>query len=131
MRLSSSPRGVPLTILVVERLKRLINQQHHILDMLSALRVAIDVEAERIPNKKGYFILQLNYKEHSIKSLYFQPSDVELANKTYDHLESKRGGEPLDIVLVRAASFATVKEAYPNYFLDIGEFVDLVKGYLR
>ncbi|MEY8388608.1 hypothetical protein AALC17_15195 [Oscillospiraceae bacterium 38-13] len=49
----------------------------------------------------------------------------------YDRLEEQRGNAPLDIVLVRAASYATVKVAYPNYFMDIGEFVDIVKGYLQ
>ena len=33
--------------------------------------------------------------------------------------------------LVRAASFGVLKAAYPNYFADIGEFVDLVEEYLR
>ena len=49
----------------------------------------------------------------------------------YDYLEERRGNDPLDIVLVRAASYATVKAAYPNYFMDIGEFVDIVMDYLQ
>ena len=49
----------------------------------------------------------------------------------YDALEKKRDGAPLDIVMVRAASYSTVKDAYPNYFMDIGEFVDLISEYLK
>lgn len=63
--------------------------------------------------------------------LYFKPSEIEAAALTYDNLENMRGKEPLDIVLVRASSLSTVKEAYPNYFMDIGEFVKLVFEYLH
>jgi len=108
-----------------------IDDQHHILDMLAAIRVAVDRETDFVPDKKGYYILQLNYKTHILRKMFFKPSEIEKANATYDNLESKRGDEPLDIVLVRATSFATVKEAYPNYFLDIGEFITLIKEYLK
>jgi len=33
--------------------------------------------------------------------------------------------------MVRATSYATVKAAYPNYFLDIGVFIELVEQYLK
>ena len=32
--------------------------------------------------------------------------------------------------MVRAKSYGMVKQAYPNYFMDIGEFVDLVEEYI-
>jgi len=35
----------------------------------------------------------------------------------------------IDAVLVRVTSFKELKKAYPNYFNDIGEFVDKVKAY--
>ncbi len=99
--------------------------------MLRAIRLVVNHEAERIPDKKGYYILQLNYRDHMLGTMYFKPSEIERASQTYDYLESKKGIDPIDIVLVRASSFSTVKEAYPNYFMDIGEFVELVTEYLR
>lgn len=63
--------------------------------------------------------------------MFFKPSELEKANQLYDYLEQMRGDKPLDIVLVRASSYGAVKAAYPNYFLDIGEFVDIVSDYLR
>lgn len=108
-----------------------LNDRYHILDMLRAIRVVIEHDADNIPDKKGYYILQLNYEEHNLKRWFFKPSELEQANRVYDILESKRGDAPLDIVLVRAASYGTVKEAYPNYFMDIGEFISLVETYLK
>ena len=108
-----------------------INDQYHVLDMLKAIRTIIDHDAPNIPDKRGYYILHLNYKSGTLTRWFFMPSELEMANALYDHLEKQRGEAPLDIVLVRAASYATVKAAYPNYFMDIGEFVQKVSNYLR
>lgn len=109
----------------------LLNEQHHILDMLRAIRVAIDHDSDIVPDKKGYYILQLDYEKHLLKRLFFKPSELEQANKLYDYLEAKNANAPLDIVLVRATSYATVRDAYPNYFMDIGEFIGIIMNYLR
>ena len=107
-----------------------INDQHHILDMLAAIRVVVEREVDSIPDKKGYYILQLNYRTRILHKLFFKPSEIEEASMAYDELESKRDDDPIDIVLVRASSFSVVKDAYPNYFLDIGEFINLIEEYL-
>ena len=39
--------------------------------------------------------------------------------------------EKIDAVLVNVSSFNALKSAYPNYFSDIGEFVDIIKSYLQ
>ena len=109
----------------------LLNEQHHILDMLRAIRVAIDHDSDTVPDKKGYYILQLDYEKHLLKRLFFKPSELEQANKLYDYLETKNANAPLDIVLVRATSYATVRDAYPNYFMDIGEFIGIIMDYLQ
>lgn len=108
-----------------------INDKHHVLDMLRAIRTVIDRDSEHVPDKRGYYILELNYETHMLRRWFYKPSELEKANLVYDLLESNRANKPLDIVMVRAASYNTVKAAYPNYFLDIGEFINLVEGYLR
>ena len=108
-----------------------INDRHHVLDMLKAIRTVIDHDTEKTPDMRGYYILQLNYETRYLKRWFFKPSELEKANILYDCLEEKRGNKPLDIVLVRASSYASVKAIYPNYFMDIGEFVDIVSEYLK
>ncbi len=108
-----------------------LNDQHHILDMLRAIRTVIDHDSDTTPDKRGYYILQLNYESRTLKRWFFKPSELDNANRLYDHLEKRRGNAPLDIVLVRASSYSTVKAAYPNYFMDIGEFVEIIADYLK
>lgn len=107
-----------------------IDKQHHILDMLKAIKTVVDLDADTIPDKKGYYIMELNYQTKRLKRWFFKPSEIHLANGMYDHLEQKRDGKPLDIVMVRAKSYSMVKKAYPNYFMDIGEFVEIVEKYI-
>jgi len=82
-------------------------------------------------DKLGYYILTLNYEKQTIRVKYYRPSDTEKATEEYNAIEESSIGKPIDSVLVRASSINTVRAAYPNYFLDIGEFIDLVTEYLR
>lgn len=59
------------------------------------------------------------------------PSQIDEANTLYTQIESNRRATGIDAVLVRAASFGMLKAAYPNYFADIGEFIEFVENYLE
>lgn len=50
--------------------KEQIHDQHHILDMLRVIRTAIDHDAKSVPDKRGYYILQPNYKKNTLKSCF-------------------------------------------------------------
>lgn len=107
-----------------------IDNKNHYLDMLSAIRVAVDHRKDNEHTKQGYYILILNYKTRRLNIRYFKPSQAEEANLSYSKIESTRAKSNIDAVLVRVSSFQSLKTAYPNYFSDIGEFVDVVKEYI-
>ena len=108
---------------------REIDNRHHLLEMLRAIRMAVD-EGNKSEGK-GYYILQLNYDNHRLYIHQFKPSEFERASLFYDALEKSNSNKMIDTVLVRASSLSMVREAYPNYFMDIGEFVDIVSEYLK
>ena len=109
-----------------------VNSKNNYLDFLSGIRVAVNFQTHKGKEKKAqYYILILNYntKRLSIKS--FMPSQFEEANEVYSSIESTRAETKIDAVLVNVSSFKALKSAYPNYFSDIGEFVDIIKSYLN
>lgn len=108
----------------------ILNAKCNFLDMLSAIRVAVNHEDNFKQNQQGYYILILNYVTKLLNIKYFKASQNEEANEVYSQIESTRAEEKIDAVLVRVSSFQALKTAYPNYFSDIGEFVELVKSYL-
>ena len=100
--------------------------------MLAGIQVYMDKQDSLIASKSqdGYHILIFNYETRRLRIKYFKPSQSELANKTYANIESSRNENKIDAVLVRASSIKGLKIAYPNYFADIHEFIDIVNSYL-
>lgn len=107
-----------------------INDRVHILDLLMGIRIVVNNELNRNYDQRGYYLLTLNYEKKTIRAAYYRPGNMEKANAAYNAIEAQSRGEPIDSVLVQASSITSVKAAYPNYFLDIGEFISLLKQYL-
>ena len=108
-----------------------INARCNFLDMLSAIIVAVDHQNRVDIDKNGYNILILNYETRRLSIKSFKPSETDEANEVYSQIESTRAESKIDAVLVRVSSYQALRSAYPNYFSDIGEFVDIVKSYLK
>lgn len=108
-----------------------INSRCNFIDLLRAIRVAVDFQEQNKTSDAGYYILILNYITKRLKIKYYKPSQLEEATDVYQQIEKTRAELKIDAVLVRVDSFKTLRTAYPNYFSDIGEFVDLVENYLK
>ena len=57
----------------------------------------------------------------------FNASNDEAATKAYNQIEQKTNN---NVVLVSASSFEALKLAYPNYFVDISDFIDKLRSYI-
>lgn len=56
----------------------------------------------------------------------FSKQNIEIATKVYNQIENKTDSSK-NTVLVSANSFDALRAAYPNYFTDIQEFVDMMR----
>lgn len=109
-----------------------LNAQHNYLEFLSGISAATDFQERHIKNERpGYYILILNYDTKRLKIRTFKSSEIEEANNVYSSIESKKANTKIDAVLVRVSSFQVLQSAYPNYFMDIAEFIEIVKSYLK
>lgn len=108
-----------------------INNKLHLVSRISALSVAINhTNASKEMKGKGYYVLILNYKKKMLRVRGFSTKQVDLATRAYNEIESKND-KNIDAVLVSAHSFNDLREAYPNYFADISEFVAIMNIYLK
>ena len=73
---------------------------------------------------KNLFNINLSHNENK-----FPTNQVEVATNVYNKIESLNNPN-IDVVLVSATSFDSLKEAYPNYFTDISQFVDMMRRIL-
>ena len=107
-----------------------LNAKNNYLDFLSGIRVAVNFQDKK-DAKASYYILILNYNTKVLTIKSFMPSEFNEANNIYNSIESTRAETKIDAVLVNVSSFKSLKSAYPNYFSDIGEFVNIIKSYLK
>ena len=106
-----------------------LEKQKNYLAFLSGIRVAIDNQDQKAAMyKSGYCILILNYNTRRLNLKYFNASQIDAANATYNSIERTRG--KIDAVLVRVSSFKELRSAYPNYFSDIQEFIEIINAHL-
>ena len=116
--------------ILIQEIKEIDNKLN-LVSRLSALSVAINhTNANRKMKGKGYYVLILNYKDKLLRVRGFSPNQIELATKVYNDIEALNN-QDVDVVLVSATSFDNLKAAYPNYFTDISEFVELMRWMLE
>ena len=76
-----------------------------------------------------YHILSLDVKEKKVRIIGFKKTEFDKANKKLVELEQlaieKKSPEP---VLVAAGGLKKLQRAYPNYYLDMKDFLDIVKS---
>jgi len=106
----------------------LIEKRSNIIMKLKAINQAIQITEynKNFYLRNRYYLLLLDYDEPSLNIYPFKQSDFELAAKSYSEIESAYTGK-IDTVLVSARSFETLKVAYPNYFVNISEFLNVLR----
>lgn len=107
---------------------KLLNKNHHIISILSGINLAIDYTQKNTKNKSNYYLLILDYSTKKVRIAEFKPSQLEAATKAYGNLEKETDK---NVVLVSAKSFNELREAYPNYFVDISEFINMIQKIMK
>lgn len=106
-----------------------INEKNNVITTIRAINQVVHLTQhnEYFHSKNGYYLLILDYNNSSIDIHSFKQSEQQLASKMYDNMEY-RFSDTADIVLVSANSFDTLRAAYPNYFSDISEFLEVLEN---
>lgn len=83
------------------------------------------VEGMDIGKDANYYLLELDPSAMKINVLGYRRQDLERATKDYLEAEKSLSANG-DAVLVSVESMASLRRAYPNYFLDTHRFVEAV-----
>ncbi len=93
------------------------------LDLMSGYNLAANLIETRHIGYYNLIVLYTSDKKVAIKG--YSATEYEKAVNEYSRIEQK-SGDNVDVVLVSAGKLRQLKQAYPNYFLDIREFVKRV-----
>ena len=109
------------------------------LDVISTLG-AIGIATQKIGHIKkrakkqqGYYIIKLWFDpvDVEIEPFYGKEKSLEAATQAYSELEGLKQISKFDCVLVSAQSYETLIDAYPNYFLDLKQFLREINHLLK
>lgn len=107
------------------------NATQKIIEKLNSIKTAVNVlENTNAPEIQGYYLLKFDRANGSLTVTSYSKKQIEKATDEYDKLE-KNSTENENVVLVSTSSFKALKQAYPNYFADIAEFLSLMKEFLE
>lgn len=114
---------------------------------LAAYRNALKATEQFDAKSAGYFLLILLPDEPALQIIAFPKRSVEAAYREYERYErllprySRSGQLPLfpeladysgaQAVLVGADSLKSIRESYPNYYLDTDAFIQNVERFIR
>lgn len=108
----------------------ILMQLKKIIEKLISIKVAGEVlENINASEIQGYYLLKFDKANGSVTVTSYSKKQIEKATDEYDNLE-KNSTENENIVLVSTSSFKALKQAYPNYFVDIAEFLSLIRKFL-
>jgi hypothetical protein len=83
------------------------------------------VEGLVIGKDANYYLLELDPSAMKVNVLGYRRNDLQRATRDYLDAEKSLTGNS-DAVLVSVESMASLRRAYPNYFLDTNRFVEAV-----
>ncbi|MCZ6172461.1 RelA/SpoT domain-containing protein [Campylobacter ureolyticus] len=109
---------------VIDEIKS-IDEKYNILAMLSGLKVV----ADNVEKKQGgYLLIFLYYETRLLKILRYESSQLKSAKEMYQTLEKS---DKMDSVLISIDDINSLKDAYPNYYLDANKFIDEIEKRIK
>ncbi len=116
--------------------KALISELAHyvnkikVFDCLVMYGRAVDITMENPSANHSHFLIELNTNEQRMKITGFKSDKVNIAQEKYQEAEANKK-DGINVVMASAGSFAALKKAYPNYFLDTKKFSELLSKTLK
>lgn len=120
--------GVPNTKEeLVKELNR-IERKISIRQILSARNNAIQL-TDHAPINADYFLLITDVRKRTISINSYDNTEINEAISEYERYEKNRKTDSLDVVLVSAKNFDTIRQCYPNYFMNTNQFLAKIRDY--
>lgn len=108
-----------------EKLKQL-GTEHSYFTKLAAIKEVAEQNSE---TQYAYWLLELNIKKGKTSIFGFHKEQLETAYEMYsakERLPACLRGET-QVVLVSTQNYHDLRNAYPSYFLDISDFIELIR----
>ncbi|WP_415283577.1 hypothetical protein [Candidatus Nitrososphaera sp. FF02] len=105
----------------------------NVINKIEQWAAAIQTFEEREMTKGAtFFLLELNIKDEKLTIRRFTKKEEQMALDEYAALEKKyAGNKEYDVVLTGVDKANDLRKAYPNYYVDMGEFAQNLKSIIQ
>lgn len=105
------------------------NDEIKAIEKMKGYSVAVEVIFKKGDTSWSYHLIVLNSLEHRVQIRPYKRGGFQKALIDYANVEKRAvNGEKIEPALVSAGKLTELRQAYPNFFLDIGDFVKRVEG---
>ena len=138
---------VPENLGAIARKLAALDRKLQVSKKLDSYRAALKATEDKSLRKDGYFLLILLPAQPELQIFYFSKRNADAAYREYERYErllplhSEGSQMPLfpdlvdysgaQAVLVGAESFTSLRESYPNYYLDTEHFLNSVERFVK
>ena len=121
----------PTSINEIARGLSALDNDLHVTDKLSAFSqsMSLVMDEQGIP-KTPYYLIKVDYDTQEIWVIPLHDSSVDSVMTNYGSEELEKSPSD-DILLVKASSVEALRAAYPNYFSNIDDFIELLNNLIR
>lgn len=99
-----------------------------VLDQIASYSSAMHYLGDHKDKKSSYHLLILDSTANTIEIRSYARDELQKASSDYEEVERNKN---VDVVLVSAGPMEQLRRAYPNFFLDVHEFVKTVKAIIE
>ena len=138
---------IPQSLGVIARHLAALDRKLQVAKKLNSYRAALRASENLSPKKDGYFLLVLLPAQPELQIFYFSKRNTDDAYREYERFERmlplRVGDRQLPLfpelanysgaqaVLVGAESFKSLRESYPNYYLDTEHFLSSIEQFVQ
>ncbi len=98
------------------------------LNIIAGYKTALQEITDKKDKRSYYHLIILDVSKNELEIKSYRRDQTEMAMSAYTTAEARAlNGEEVDSVLVSAGPLNKLRAAYPNYFLDISEFIKNVQ----
>jgi hypothetical protein len=120
-----TPRHTHLSPLEVYKSLKELETKLDVVEQISGLSVAADAIHTR--GAGGYYnLIILDKTDRTVSIVSYSREELNRASAKYAELEA-RADPSKDLVLVSAGRLKSLRQAYPNYFVDVRDFIEKVR----
>ena len=101
------------------------------LNVMSGFSFALSIIPKRSGKSSYYHLIILDTKNKKVDITSYAKKDIKKASKEYTEVEKDAEAKKVEPVLVSAGDLRSLKTAYPNFFLDVGDFIGKITSIIN